>query len=79
VIIFKVHAVLLFSELVNLAEFVHVELADKRGDMLMPEEVGKHFFLQLLDISDEDLVVSVPGEIVRVLLQLDLLIVTSKI
>lgn len=45
----------LLRDLVDFVELIHVELPDKGRQVLMPEEVGQHFVLQLLGILDQDL------------------------
>ena len=39
VIVSEVHVVPLFDQLDHLAEFIHVQLSDEGGKVLMPEEV----------------------------------------
>lgn len=38
--------ILLLGKFVDLAELVHVKLTDEGREVLVPEIVGEHFFLQ---------------------------------
>ena len=64
---------------VNFIEFVHVELPDEGGQMLVPEEEGQHLILQLFGVLYQDLspIIS-PGNEVLVLIFLNQLTITSR-
>jgi hypothetical protein len=52
--------VLLFLDLGDLAELVHVQLADKGCKVLVAEVVGKHLLLELFGVLYDDLIVPKP-------------------
>jgi hypothetical protein len=58
----EVHGVAFLGGLGDLAEAVHVELADEGGDVLVAEVVGEDSFLQLPHILYVDLAVGVPAK-----------------
>jgi hypothetical protein len=46
VFIAEVHVVLFLSDFVDLAEFVHVELSHKGGEVVVSEEAREYFVLE---------------------------------
>jgi hypothetical protein len=48
VLIAEIHVVALGGNLIYLEEFIHVELSDEGGEMLVAEEVRQHLLLKLL-------------------------------
>ena len=67
---------LLLGQFVDFVEFVHVELPDKRREVPMSEEIGQNLLLELLPILDKNLVRAIPAHKVRVLLGLNVKMVT---
>jgi hypothetical protein len=78
VLVFEVHIVLLLDHLDHLIELVHVELADEGGEVPVPEEVRQHLVLQLLGVLYQDLVLSVPRQVLAVLSLLSQVPPTSR-
>jgi hypothetical protein len=67
VLVFEVHIVLLFKHFDDFIEFIHVELADEGRQVAVPKEMGQNFILQFFRVFDENLIISVPTEVVAVL------------
>ncbi len=76
--IFEVHVVALLDEFDDLAEAVHVELADEGLKVAVAEEVGQHFVLEPLGLLDQNLGVPVPSQVLAELLLLRPSLRTSR-
>ena len=59
--------VLFFLDLWHLAELVHVQLSDKRRQVLVTKIMWQHLFLKLFRILDEDLLFIIPSQVLAVL------------
>jgi hypothetical protein len=58
--------IFLFEYLGHFTEFVHVELTDKRGQVLVAKVLGEYFLLEFFGMLNADLVITKPSEVLFV-------------